>query len=384
MTDTSSLTYKQKVLLHLRNYQHQDERKEKSEDVTQEGISENVGVSRTHLSRVLGSLNEEDLIEEKLASVAGHDRQMKTYSLTSSGLAVADRILDDLSEKSIDLIKEDIEKTVPLSKIEEETDGKLDLLTCISLLEDKEEERLDLREHGVLEPLKMVEDTPSVEEFYGREKELEEMKVWMESDTPVLAVLGRKGLGASALTAKFIRNLEEMHVLWINLKSNTKEKLKTRISNFLEEIGAPNEDIINELTSQNAVVVLDDYYEIEEEVVSFLKRFLEKIEKKDSLKLIITGREGTPVYERFYRSDHVENGLVEELNLSSLGKEEVQQILDKDIKEEALERIMMFTKGSPLLLKFLREGNEEKLCELTPWEEEQISLLMYLKTETKE
>ncbi len=384
MTDPSSLTYKQKILLYLRDYQHQQEREEKQEDITQEGISQNIGISRTHLSRVLNSLTEQNLIEEKLAPVVGHDRKMKTYSLTSQGLTVSNKILDELSKISIDLIEGDEKRTVDLSRVEEKTDGKLDLLRCISILEDKDDQRIDLRERGIIEPVKMVEDLPDLKEFYGREKELEKMERWIESDNSVLVVLGRKGHGASTLTAKFIQGLEERHVLWINLEGTSKDKVKTRISNFLEKVGDEADKIIDELTSRKAVVVFDDYYELESDVVSFLNEFSERIEESDPLKMIVTGREGTPVYERFYLKEHVEKGVVKELKLSPLGKEEAEKILEENIEDDALDRIMMFTKGSPLLLKLLREGNKEKLFELTPWGEEQISLLMYLKTETND
>jgi len=383
MIDPSSLTYKQKILLYLKDREHQYGRVEKQEDITQKGISQNVGISRTHLSRVLSSLSEQDLIKEELAPVAGHDRKMKTYSLTSQGVKKADKILNELSETSIDLIEGGEERKVTLSRVEEETDGKLDLLKCISLLEEEDEKSIDLRKQGIIEPVKMIENIPRTEDFYGRDEELERMERWIESDRSALVVLGRKGYGASTLTAKFIRDLEERHVLWIKLEGKTEEKIKKRISDFLEKIDAESEKIMNELPSHKAVVVFDDYYEIGGDVVSFLQDFLDQIEKNDPLKMIITGREGTPVYERFYRTKHVEDGVVEELKVSPLDREEAEKILKNDLKEEALERIMMFTKGSPQLLRLLQQGEEEKLCELTPWEKEQISLLMYLKTETK-
>ncbi|MBS3782419.1 MAG: Rrf2 family transcriptional regulator [Candidatus Thermoplasmatota archaeon] len=384
MVEPTSLTYKQKILLYLSNHQRQDDMQEKQEDITQKGISQNVGISRTHLSRLLSSLSKQDLVKEKMAPVAGHNRKMKTYSLTSQGFEMAESILDELSETSIKIIQGEEEKTMPLTKIKKETDGELDLLTCISLLENKDDHSIDLQEHGVFEPVKMIEEVPELKELYGREEEMQKMKRWIESNKSVLVVLGRKGYGASSLAANFIRGLEERHVLWISLKDTTKKKIEDRLSHFLEKIGKGTEDIIDVLISQKAVVVFDDYYEMGSEIVTFLKKFLDHLEKSDPLKIIVTGREGTPVYERFYRKEHVNKGVVEELNISPLDQDNAQNILREDIKEEALDRIMMFTKGSPLLLKLLREGDKEKLCELTPWGKEQISLLMYLKTETKD
>ncbi|MEF8835826.1 MAG: ATP-binding protein, partial [Candidatus Thermoplasmatota archaeon] len=243
-------------------------------------------------------------------------------------------------------------------------------------------QKIDLQEEGVFEPVEMIQSLPDIEEFYGREKELSDMEEWLESDRSVLIVFGRKGQGTSALAAEFIERLEERHLLWIKLENVTKEDIKNKISKFLEKIGADFENIFDGLASQKALVVFDDYYEEGSDVVGLLNDLLERLEKNDPLKMIVTGHEGTPVYERFYQSNHVKKGVVEELKISPLGKDKAEKILKKDIKEDSLDRIMMFTKGSPLLLKLLREGNKDRLCELTPWGEEQISLLMYLKTET--
>ncbi|MFW5946382.1 MAG: hypothetical protein ACOCTN_05875 [Candidatus Natronoplasma sp.] len=383
MVDPSSLTYKQKILLYLKDYSQITEKVEKPEDVTQKGISQNVGISRTHVSRILGEMVEEDFVNEDVSSVKGHDRKLKTYRLTSRGIKAAEELLDDLSNISITLIKGDEEKNLPLTAVEEETEDNLDILTCLFLLESSEDLSIDLIEHGVLEPVTMDEEVPDVDEIYQREDELDNMKRWLEGDEPILAVLSRKGRGASSLTSKFVESLEERHLLWINLKGTTEKKIKRKISSFLDRIGISG-DSWDKLRSQRALVIFDDYYEVDEDVVSSFRDLLSEIERSDPLKVIFTGRVGTPVYERFYQPKHVERGLVRELEVPPLDKEGAQKILGNKIKEGALKRIMMFTKGSPLLLKLLREDEKEKLIELTPWEEEQISLLMYLKTETEE
>ncbi len=383
MKDISSLTYREKILLYLDRYQDQKERKEKTESVTQKGVTNNIGISRTHVSRVLSGLKDEGLIEEEMASVKDHDRKLKTYFLTSEGSKEVEELISDLSSVSISLIESDEEKEISLDKIEKETDGKLDLLNSICLLESSEDRTIDLREHGIFEPIKMIDDAPETDEFYGREEELESMEKWIEGDKPFLSVLGQKGHGTSTLTSKFVKGLKEKHVLWITLEEKTEAILKDRIRDFLKSIDDGSDDLMDSLLKKEAVLIFDNYYKVEEDVVSFLNKLLEKIDKEDALRVIVTGREGTPVYERFYRTEQVGSGLIEELKVSPLGKEEAQKILKNEIKDEALERIMMFTKGSPLLLELLREGEEEKLTDITPWEKEQISLLMYLKTETK-
>ncbi len=383
MVDPLSLTYKEKVLLYLKDYRYQEGREERPEDITQKGISQNVGISRTHVSRILGELSEEGLIEENLSSVKGHDRKLKTYILTRKGVNTSTKLLEDLSDKSIILKDHGEKKEVPITKIKDETDGRIDILRCLSCLESSDDLEIDLTRPSIHGPVKMIDDAPEFDEIYKREGELTQMKNWLESEEPVLAVLGRKGRGSSSVTSKFVKELKDRHCLWIPLKGTTEDMIYQKISDLLDDLGI-EEKSLDKLRTQKALVVFDDYYEVKSDVVSFLKRLLDKIEKDDPLKVIITGRIGTPVYERFYQTEHVENGLVREMEIPPLDKEGAQMILGKEIKEDALKRIMMFTKGSPLLLKLLREGEKERLIELTPWEAEQISLLMYLKTETKD
>ncbi len=384
MVNISSITYKQKVLLYLKRYQNRKERTERSEDVTQKGIVENVGLSRSHSSRVVKELIDEGFIEVEKTSVEGHEKKLKTYYLTQKGLKKVQSIFSDLSEIEVTLVEEGGEKKVPLSDLEDENHDNINLLNAISVLESSEDRTINLDEHQPFKAVKRNENAPEIEELYGRDEELNKMEDWIKGNTPILALLGHKGYGASSLAAKFVEGLEGRHVLWIDLKEISGNETEKEISSFLEEIGEEIEDPFPKLFHQEALLVFDDYYEVDEELVSFLNQILNKIDRSCPLKIMITGRKGTPVYERFYQPKDVENGLVREVELSSLNEDDAQKILGKKIKNKALERIMMFTKGSPLMLRLLKEGKEERLCELTPWEKEQISLLMYLKTETRD
>lgn len=384
MIDLSSVTYEQKVLLYLKEFQNLKEKKERSEKVTQKGVAENVGLSRTHASRVLKRLTEKGLVEEEKSAVKGHKKKLKTYFLERKGIEKAETIYSELSEINVKVIDEDLERNLPLSDIEGETGTEIDLFTALSLLESSNNKTIDLREQRPFDPVKLTESLPEVEELYGREEEIRKIKNWMNSETPILAVLGRRGHGATSISSKFIQDVDQRHILWVDLKRVTGEEVKNKISKFLEKVGIETDDLLEGLLKREAILVFDDYYEVEDEIVGFLTDLLGKIDRSSPLKIMITGRKGTPVYERFYQQSDLEKRLVKELRLSPLDEENAQKILGKDLEKDALERIMMFTKGSPLLLKLLKEGKEERLCELTPWEEEQISLLMYLKTQTRD
>jgi len=382
MSELSSITYKQKILLYLNRFQDKKDRTERSEDVTQKGIVENVGLSRSHSSRVLKELVEEGFIEEKKSAVKGHEKKLKTYYLTSKGIKKTQNIFSEISNVEVNLLEEGKEKKISLSDLEKGEHPNMDILTALSILEESDNKTINLDEYGPMEVIKRNESAPEVEELYGREKESDKIEEWIKEDTPILTLLGLKGYGASSLAARFVENLEGRHVLWLDLKNLSGKETEKKISTFLKEIGVETENIIPELFYQKALLVFDDYYEVDDKLVRFLTQILENIELSHTLKIMITGRKGTPVYERFYRLKDVKAGLVREVELSPLDEKNAQNILGSNIKKKALDRIMMFTKGSPLLLELLKEGKEEELCKLTPWEKEQISLLMYLKTET--
>jgi len=398
MVTPSSITYKEKVLLYLERFEtiDREDNKEKPEDITQKGIAENLDISRTHVSRIVKKLGKEDLIEEKRSSVDGHNKRLKTYFLTRKGSEKVDELKKALSEVDVKIIGSEEERNIAVTDLKEETDGELDPLKALSILKDSEENEIDMHEYRPIEPVQVTEEIPKVEELYGRDEELQKIRGWLERNTPIMAVLGRRGQGSTSLVATFIEEVKKRHILWVDLEKKSSENFKKELFNFLKEIGDVGlekngetlckDEILSQLLKQEAILVLDDYHKVKDEIVQFLNQLMRKIEEsqeKTNLRLIITGRVGTPFYNRFYQKEHLEKNLVKEMKLTSLDKKDAQKILDKDIEDEALERIMMFTKGSPLLLKLLKEENEEKLIEITPWEEEQISLLMFLKTKNK-
>lgn len=384
MKDISSISSRHKILFHLKENQESSSKSEKSVNITQKGISDELNISRTHVSRVLKELSNQEMVKEEMASVKNHDRKLKTYSLTTKGTKKVDDLLEELEDIEINLLDGERKDKIPITKIEEKTKGKISIIECIKLLDKTKKEEINLQDPKHIKKTEMTEEVPKVEKFVGREEEIDEIEEWLKSEVPFLMIVGQKGFGSSTLAAKFIETIENRHLKWLNLQEKSKEDIENEIENFLEEIGEKDEDIIEEIVSQRALLIFDDYYDMSDKIVNFFHDLLEQINKNDSLKVIVTGRKGAPVFERFYEEKHKKQGIVRELKVSPLSEKSAEEILEKNLKEDAMERIMMFTKGSPLLLKFLKEGKKKKLNEMTPWEKEQISLLMYLKDQTKD
>ncbi len=378
MKSELSLNYKDKVLLFLRDYIGLDEENDLPEDVTQKGISENIGMSRTHASRILKDLREEGCLNEDLCSVEGHERKLKTYRLTRKGFDKSNILYENLVDNEIPVVYKEKKRSMRISKVLERYDKNVTLLELIFIIED---ENLPLNIDETEETITLLEDAPRFEELINRKRELEELERWFESDIPVAVILGRRGYGSSTLARSFIEEINR-HVLWIKAAKKPLERIKEQIESFFKELGAEEKNnIIENLSQKNVLTVFDDYYEIDDDFVDFLDEYLKINDRDNKSKLLITSRKGIPVYERFYKIEDVNNDNVREIDISPLDKDDAQELLETRLKKDALDRLMLMTKGSPLLLKLLKEEDRDKLHEVSPLSKEQISLLIFLKSE---
>lgn len=382
MKEIPSLTYREKILIYLNKYYDSLGEDNIPLEVTQEGISEKMDMSRTHVSRTVRKLIDDGLIDEKKSHIESRKRKLKTYHLTHEGFLKSRQLISKLSDINIRILQEGKDCEIPLTDVNDFTNGKVSLVEAINKLEN-DGGSLNLDEEGPINPVRKIENLPDVEELYGREEEIDKLYDWIEGDVPVLVLLGRKGFGNTSLTSKFVNEIENRHILSINISQNSGKKVIETIKCFYDDIDDTSRNLIDGLKSQKCLLILDDYYEVSDEVVDFLSDLLESIDRNESLKVLINAREGTPVYERFYNMDDIHEGKVKEISLSPLNKENAQKVLGNKIEDESLRRIMQFTKGSPLLLKLLKEDKREKLEEVTPLSKEQVSLLMFLKTRTE-
>ncbi|MFW6196258.1 MAG: helix-turn-helix domain-containing protein [Thermoplasmatota archaeon] len=382
MKEIPSLTYREKVLIYLNKYYDSLGEDNIPLEVTQEGISEKMDMSRTHVSRTVRKLIDDNLIDEKKSHIESRKRKLKTYHLTHKGFLKSRQLISKLSDINIRILQQGKDSEIPLTDVSDFTNGKVSLVEAINKLEN-DDESLNVDEEGPINPVRKIENLPDVEELYGREEEIDKLYDWIEGDVPVLVLLGRKGFGNSSLTSKFVNEIENRHILSINISQNSGKKVIETIKCFYDEIDDTSRDLIDGLKSQKCLLILDDYYEVSDDVVDFLSDLLGSIDRNENLKVLINAREGTPVYERFYTMDDIHEGKVKEISLSPLNKENAQKVLGNKIEDESLRRIMQFTKGSPLLLKLLKEDKREKLEAVTPLSKEQVSLLMFLKTRTE-
>ena len=377
MSDIPTLTYKKKILIHLKGYTSFRDNDIQPPEVTQEGIADGVDMSRTHVSRVLQGMKEQGLIHEDTKHVKDRTRKLKTYVLTEKGVKAAENIMNKLEEVTLDVVKEGVIRTMSLKDIGEE--GEVGIIKLISSIEsDNHILNLD-RDLGYVKDLG---DSPEVKRLYGRGDLLENIDDWLSGETPIMVLYGTRGMGSSSLARRFLDSVKDRHILWLKVQNKSKKEINKELDDFSEKIAAGYHGWLDSLKNKAVLIVFDDYYDVEDPLVDMFTEMMDNIELGDRIKLIFTMRKGTPVYERFYRKEHLEQGIVGELEVESLDGENAEKILGVELEKDALKRIMQMTKGSPLLLKMLKEGNIKGMESVSPLTRGQISLLMFLKNQT--
>jgi hypothetical protein len=231
-------------------------------------------------------------------------------------------------------------------------------------------------------PVRDLTEAPAIEAFYGRETELKSMDDFMDSDAKVLVVLGNRGYGTTALTRKFIEGQEEEDVLWMALTpETTASELKSKLIDFGKRIRKDIATISEVLGLENTILVFDDYFSASEDLVEL---FADAVDNAKDVKIVISARQETPAYSWFYQRKRVDSGTVQELKIKGLDEDSAKRMLGNDkIEKDALRRIMMMTRGQPMILKMLKEGDFKGLKKNTVFTSEEIRYLLFLKDKTQ-
>jgi|YelNatPaOPRAMG01_1025707.scaffolds.fasta_scaffold02350_22 DNA-binding MarR family transcriptional regulator len=370
MTVWTPLSHAERVLIYLSRIRVDKDSDPVPRDITQEGIAEAVGISRSHVPRTVKGLIEDGLIEEAKRHVRLGEKRVKVYFVLPKGLKKAREIEEKAMSRVVRAkIQNTIVEGMSLAQLEKAFHRRIDILRLSG-----EEEFIDLDAiltSGVTD----FSDSPKVSIFLDREDALEKMKTFLKSRALVLAIYGAKGMGTSSLVKYFIQMLDDWNILWISLsKYRTLDQLMGRLTSFSKALNSDIDKILHTQTGSNVLVVFDGYFDVDEQIVEF---FNSLVERTEGAKIIVTCRDSTPSYNRFYRKEHLEAGLVMEMTLKGLPEEESKILLgNEDIPDEALRRIFALSRGSPMILTMLREGDEEGLRRNTTFTNEEIRFLL--------
>lgn len=361
------LTAAERVLLHLHGHLAS---KETGRETTQAGIADGAHVLRSHVPRTVKLLIEEGLVEAGEARLLGRTRKTTVYTLTPAGVARAREILTSADARAV------------------EVDGRATTLgearRILGLTPIEALAAVDARG-------RLAGHVPPSEErdLLQRDKELALLRRWRTGAARVAAVYGAKGMGKTALGRAFARSVDRS--AWIDLgPEEDLDGFATTLAQATRtEAEAPGdpESVARALAAAFEggvrLVVVDGYGEVPEGIVDALRGFL-RMAGAGPMKLLVLAQETTPAYCRFYGESERRAGLVVEHHLKGLDLDGCRTLLGNPaIPEDALRRIYLLTKGCPLYLQYIREGDEYGLQQSSRFTRAEIRLLLYSGAATR-
>ena len=369
-TPLFQLSVAERVLIHLSRIRFDRGSDTVPHGVCQEGISEAVGILRSHVPRAVKDLISDGFLEEGKRHVKESGKRMKVYLITPRGSERARQIERGMLSLVIPAkIQGTVVQGMTVEQLENAFHRRIDVLRLTG-----EEKYIDLdlvATTGITD----FSDSPKAVSFLDREEALEKMKRFLKSRSIVLAVYGAKGIGTSCLVKHFIEMLDEWNVLWISLaKHRTRASIEERVAAFAKLLHMKPETILESSAGVNTLIVADGYFDVDENVTEFFSDLTGRVA---GAKLIVTCRDSTPSYSRFYRKEHLDSGAAQEMTLKGLPDDAARVLLgNADIPDEAFRRIHVMSRGSPMILTMLRERDEDGLRKNTTFTNEEIRFLL--------
>jgi len=330
-----TLTVSERILFHLSNYVKYEDRFEVPFDVTQDGISQAISISRAHAAIELKKLRSAGTIEERLSHIKKGKSRRKAYSLTTSGKALAATVVQYVKDSGIDTM-------VDPSKVSPVTNAV-----------------------GRPRASKRSSPLPTTRTFLGREKELSAlMKALDAPSVKVLSIKGVAGIGKTALASRLASRLTDQRVFWYSAKpwdaprtvtealarfffDNGCKRMCSYLASERMELGEVSVLLKEELSENGFTFVFDDV-----DCAPGLQDFFTMFRHSSGTAKMVVTAENLP---RFYdKSDVVARKEVFEMELGGLDKRSALELLEsRGMRGESAEKLVAMTKGHPLSLEMV-------------------------------
>lgn len=354
------LTAAERVLLYLHAFWNM---REPGREGTQTGIAEGARLLRSHVPRTLKALQGEGFVDARDARLLGRTRKVRVYALTESGVRRARQILSE-----VDATRVEIEgRTTTLG--EARKDLGLQALSALAAVDTRG------RMHP---PVTDLERST----LLGREEDLAFLQRWLVGAAPIAVIYGSRGMGKTALGWAFAESVPRSVWMEIGPRADIESFADSLARSTGERATNPDRPdsvaaaLAHVFARERRLLVLDGYADVDEPVVDALAGFLRG--PRGRCKLLVLAQESTPAYCRFYSKSDVDAGLVAERHLRGLDLEGCRAMLDRPaVDAEGLRRVYLLTKGCPLYLRAIREGDDETLRAHSRFTKAEIRLLLY-------
>ncbi len=370
------LSVEDRVLLLLHKFDDLRDSYTVPDNITQIGLSRDLGVRRTYITTILSSLEEKGLVEHRTKHIREGDRRKRSYFLTLEGSSTVDRMIKDLREHLVLVRDADGSlKELTLNDIRkvwsERSAMEPDLIDLVEQVHEKGEIEAPARIDGGEDARISTTGAPKIKYFVGRELELERLRTSLHDPAiKIISVVSLPGQGKTALVSQLLGEIPERSRIWIGLKEwHTANKVSSSIAKHLLDMGSreayqrvldPTTHDISSIAEAMAeglhrmglLVIIDDLHKAGMDMIEMLRSMKETSVKDDlGMKIITMGRRRMGIYS----STEVKLGdNVIEIELEGLSLEDTRKLLHyHDHRELLAEEVHLITTGIPLAIKLM-------------------------------
>ena len=364
------LTSDEKVLLHLLNFLDIMGEDRAPFAITQQGISDATGLQRSHIPRIASRLEEKGYISTSTRYVQGSSRRRKTYTLTQKGAVAARAIFTSLMDEEVIVVTEGGEERLRISDIPSVLGDNLSFFTILKNIRNG---RFVVETKGLVD---FSDLAYKPHHFFGREKELQELREGLQGDVRLFLIQGIAGIGKSSLVSTAILDIkQDNNIFWHEITEwDDVNTILLLLSQFFSEGGANmlSSYLKREKTPSLAevsliirdslkkigptVMIFDDLQNATGNVRNLLRLISMLIGETEHLRLVFLSRETFAAYINLL---NVDKDAVREMKLSGLGSVAAGRILkERNIKREFWPEIIQKSGGHPLALELVFPSSE--------------------------
>lgn len=372
------LTHGERILLHASMFHHDKGSFEAPYALCQDGMSEILGILKNNVSREIGRLKEEGLIEEELARVKGAERRRNIYQLTAKGEKVCEEIKKELCGNVINLMEDGEVKRISvkdaverLKKIVPDTDPfhVTEWMRTRDVLDPRDFTPYHRVAGEGKKRVELMAGAPLVKSFYGRKEDIEKIVGSLSGeDVPMVIITGIPGIGKSTLAARVTDELRgKKSLFWHTFQPwDTRERLLGDLKEFHKMAsgahprGKDTYEVLNEVLNSvpDPVLVFDNCEKASGDLTQVFGILRDMKKRKGGFGVLLMSREKLS----FYDVRDVMNRDVVEHELGPLDQEDVAGMMDGT---EFPREVYLMTKGHPLYVEIYKRfgGKTESMDE---------------------